>query len=149
MLGKSVQDLDEVKKLAERGTQEAAMEAIRKIRAGIAAINYLNHQNPPNVNGRLTAIVNNIGAQFRASQDAHNAAFPNDPTTVGDFWFEWIRALYPTAITRTRTWAAESIRLLRETWINSADAGAQEILDFLTTYESDLEYLEIDTSSMQ
>jgi hypothetical protein len=85
MLGNSVQDLDEVKKLAESGTQEDAMEVIVKIRAGIAAIKYQNHQNPPSVNGRLTAIVNNIGAQFRASQDAHNTAFSNDPTTVGDF----------------------------------------------------------------
>jgi hypothetical protein len=149
MLGSSVQDLDDVKKLAESGTQADAMAVIVKIRAGIAAIKYLNHQNPPNVNGRLTAIVNNVGAQFRASQNAHNAAFSNDPTTIGDFWFEWIRALYPAAITHTRTWATEAIRLLRETWDNSADAGAQEILDFLTAYEGDLESLEIDTSSMQ
>ncbi|CAN9362086.1 unnamed protein product [Alternaria alternata] len=81
MLGSSVQDLDDVKKLAESGTQADAMAVIVKIRAGIAAIKYINHQNPPNVNGRLTAIVNNVGAQFRASQNAHNAAFPNDPTT--------------------------------------------------------------------
>ena len=40
------------------------------------------------------------------------------------------------------------MRLLREKWEDSSDAGDEEILGFLEAYELDLAALEIDTSSM-
>ena len=94
-------------------------------------IKYLNKQNQPNVNNRLTAIVNNIDDQFRASQAAHNAAYPKDKTTIAHFWSEWIKALYPWAIYRVKTVATAAIDLLRRKWENSSDLGAQNIISFI------------------
>lgn len=148
MLGDDFIDNGDMKKWAASGTAGDAMKVIRKVRAAIAMIKYLNNQIQPNVNGRLTAIVNNIGDQFRASQTAYNAAYPNDKTTVADFWSEWIKALYPWAIYRVKTVATPALNLLRETWENSSDPGAQNIMSLVESYESDLLALEIKTSAM-
>ncbi|KAH6642460.1 hypothetical protein C7974DRAFT_372393 [Boeremia exigua] len=130
------------------GTQADAMKAIRKIRAALAMLKYLNNQNQPNVNGRLTARINNIGDRFRALQAAHNAAYPDDQTTIAEFWSEWVKALYTWAIYRVNTVATAAIDLLRETMENSSDPGAQNIMSFMEAYELDLKRLEINTSSM-
>lgn len=125
------------------------MRVVRKLRQAISAIKYLNHQTLPNVNGRLNAIVNNIGDQFRASQAAHNTAYPKDKTTIADFWSEWIKAFYVWAVSHVKTQGTESIRLVRQTWETSPNAGAAEILEFLSSFESDLKILTVDTSKMK
>lgn len=85
MLGNKITGPFDLKKRAASRTQDDAMRVVRKLRQAISAIKYLNHQILLNVNGRLTAIVNNISDQFRASQAAHNAAYPMDKTTIANF----------------------------------------------------------------
>lgn len=115
MLGQDVLSDKRLNDCVESGTQKDAMEVIGKIRAAIAAIKYSNHGQHPDFNGRLTVIVNNIGDQLRASQDAYNKAFSDDQTTIADFWSEWIRALYPWATQHIRTWGNKAIGRMRET----------------------------------
>jgi hypothetical protein len=46
-----------------------------------------------------------------------------------------------------KNYAREAIDALRETWTNNAGAGAQEVLDALTSLDIKLKTLTIDTPS--
>lgn len=45
---------------------------LMKLRAAIANIYYLNRQTTPNVNGRLTTVVNNVGVQWEYAEQRWN-----------------------------------------------------------------------------
>jgi chitinase len=118
-----------------------------KIRAAIATIRYLSHTGTPDVNARLTGVINNVGAQWRHAQEIWNAGHPNDPTTVGDFWTEWVKDFFDVwLIKHVRKWAQGAIDILREAWNSSADPGAQGVLDALNSLNKELKTLKIDTS---
>tara|TARA_R110002003_G_scaffold86_1_gene7088 strand:+ start:2217 stop:2651 length:435 start_codon:yes stop_codon:yes gene_type:complete len=132
----------------ESGKFEDAQYTLGKIRATIATIRYLSYTSKPDVNGFLTTIVNNVGAQWKLSQSVYNAAHPDDKTTIGDFWSEWVKDFYSKfLITKARDFCREAIDALRETWTDSENAGAQGILDALTSLDTQLKTLKIDTSS--
>ncbi|KAJ4374391.1 hypothetical protein N0V83_003132 [Neocucurbitaria cava] len=140
-------ELRNLKTRTESGKFDDAQYILGQVRGTIGAIRYLSHTGTPEVNGFLTAIINNVGAQWRLSQQVHNANHPNDRTAIGDFWSEWVKDFYANfVIGNARNWAREAIDGLREAWTNSADPGAQQILDALTSLDTQLETLTIDTS---
>jgi hypothetical protein len=148
MLGQDFVAGGDLKKWAASGTQEDAIKVIKKIQAAVAMIKNLNNQDQLNVDGRLSAIVDNINDQIRALQAAHNATYLDDQTTIAEFRSELMKAFYPWAIHRVDTVTTAAIDLLRETWENSLDPGAQNIISFVEAYESVTEALEINTLSM-
>lgn len=131
----------------DSGTLDDAEYILGKIRGTIAAIRYLGHTATPNVNSYLTSIINNVGAQWRLSQRLHNVNHPNDQTKIGDFWTEWVKDFYVTFIIgNAKRWAQAAIDGLKEAWESSTDANAQEVLDALTSLDTQLKTVTIDTS---
>ncbi|KAH6613024.1 hypothetical protein C7974DRAFT_75046 [Boeremia exigua] len=78
------------------GSVDDAAEVLGAIRGTIAAMIYLNRQNTPNVKGNLAHVANNIRAQWLHSQTLYNAANPNAPTSVAQFWSKWIKDIFGT-----------------------------------------------------
>lgn len=129
------------------GTLADAQYILGRIRATIASIRYLGYKGTPKVNSFLTTIINDVGAQWRLSQRIHNVNHPDDQTAISDFWSEWVKDFFINFVTKNaKDFCREAIDLVRETWTNSADAGAQEILDALISLESQMGEMTIDTS---
>jgi chitinase len=78
---------DKVEKVG--GTTDPT-EVLLHLRASIGMIHYLNYRGIPDVNQRLTNVVNDICAQWNHAQTMWNAApaMASRQTTVGDFWSE-------------------------------------------------------------
>ncbi|KAI4621511.1 hypothetical protein J4E80_003881 [Alternaria sp. BMP 0032] len=125
-----------------------AQKILRRIKAAIATIRYLNYEGDPNVNYRLTQIVNNAGAQWRHSQQIHNANNPNDLTTIGDYWSEWIIDFFEKLVSHTKNWCMDTITKLRKHWGVRTGAEAQQILDALSSLQAALPTLYIKTDHM-
>lgn len=125
-----------------------AQKILRRIKAAIATIRYLNYGGDPNVNYRLTQIVNNAGAQWRHSQQIHNANNPNDLTTIGDYWSEWIIDFFEKLVSHTKNWCMVTITKLRNHWGVRTGAEAQQILDALSSLQAALPTLYIETGLM-
>lgn len=100
MLGKNVVASDRLTLITQSGNLGDAVYILEKIRSAIAAVRYLNIQTTPNVNSHLTSIVNNVGAQWRHSQQVYNMNHPDDPTSIGDFWTEWVKDFYDVFVVR-------------------------------------------------
>jgi chitinase len=147
MRGNRPMSVKNLQKRATSGKLEDAQYILGKIRATIGSVRYLSHTGTPDVAGYLTSIINNAGAQWRHSQQVYNANHPNDQTAIGDFWSEWVKDFYTNFVLRNaRAFAREAIDALRETWTNSADAGAQAVIDALTSLDTQLKTMAIDTS---
>lgn len=132
-------------------TFEDAEQVLAAIRGTIATLLYLNRLAVPNVNGNLAAIANGIHAQFAHSQTLWNAAHPNEPTTIADFWSEWIKDLYGDwFVKKYRNWCEGAIRELRQWWAFRTDDESQTVLDALSSLETYLERLPewIDTTQI-
>jgi hypothetical protein len=150
MQGLNVIDPKKLQKKADSGIAAEANEILVKIRAAIAAIRYLSHTANPDVNDRLAGVINNVGAQWRHAQDIWNALHPNDTTTIGDFWFKWVKDFFDNwLIKHTRKWAQGAIDTLNEAWESSSDPAAQGIIDALTNLNKELKTLKIDNTKLK
>jgi hypothetical protein len=132
-------------------TLDGAREVLNAIRGTIAVLLYMNRLAVPNVNGNLAAIANAVHAQLAHSQTLYNAAHPNEPTTIADFWSEWIKDRYGDwFVTKYRTWCEGAIRELRQMWGVRTDDESQTVLDILTSLETYLNRLPewIDTTQI-
>ncbi|KAH5292828.1 hypothetical protein HBI11_188100 [Parastagonospora nodorum] len=138
-------------KSAKSGTHDGAQEVLDAIRGTIAVLLYLNRLAVPNVNGNLAAIANNIHAQWAHSQAIYNAAHPNEPTTIAEFWSEWTKDAYGNwFVTKYRTWCERTINTMRQYWATRTGDEAQSILDALNSLETYLNRLPewIDTTQI-
>lgn len=117
-----------------------------RLRASIGLINYLNHQGTPNVNARLTNIVNNAGAQWQHGQATYNAANPNNQVAIGDFWSEWAEDFFAWLILHTRNFVQYGIDQMRRYWGVGTNEITNEVLEILRNLEDQLNRLSIDTS---
>jgi chitinase len=121
-----------------------------RIRASIAMIHCLNSRATPDINTRLTNVINNIGAQWDHRQAMWNRdpAMVNRQTTIGDFWSEWVQDYYPWLIRHTTTWAQNTINILRGFAAPRTGNDARIVLEVLANLEGQLVGLTIDTSRM-
>lgn len=101
----------------------------------------LYYQGIPNIDQRLTNIVNDIGDQWNHGQAVWNAA-------KGDFWSEWVQGYYPWAILRTTTWTQIITDTMRQYWGVSTNYRSRTVLEILSSLESQLTGLSIDTTRM-
>ncbi|KAH4924798.1 hypothetical protein HBI70_096700 [Parastagonospora nodorum] len=147
MLGNRPMSVANLAKRTRSGTLADAEYTLDLIRGTIGSIRYLSYTDRPSVSSFLTTIINNAGAQWRLSQQVHNMNHPNDQTAIGDFWSEWVKDFYINfLLENARNFAREAIDALRETWTNSADFRAQEVLDALTNLDTEVQALSIDSS---
>jgi chitinase len=123
---------------------------LTEMRASIGLIRYLNHRGVPDINSRLTNIVNDMGDQWNHGQAVWNAmpANTNAQTTIGDFWSEWVQDFFPWLIVHTIDFVQNAITEMRNYWAVSTDDRAQAVLDVLASLEAQLTGLTIDTSRM-
>jgi hypothetical protein len=118
----------ELLKSARSGTQDGAQKVLDTIRGTIAILLYLNRLAVPNVNRNLAAIANNVHAQWAHSQTTYNAAHPNKPTTIAEYWSEWTKdANGNWFVTKYRTWRERTINTMRQYWANSTGEEAHSI----------------------
>jgi hypothetical protein len=73
---------------------------------------------------------------------------PQNPTTVGDFWSEWLQDYYPWVILQTTGWIQRTIDTMRRYWGVSTDERTSTVLKILGSLELQLTGLSIDTSRM-
>jgi hypothetical protein len=71
-------------------TLDDTVDLLLKIKACVGMFRYLDYTGAPNVNRRLTDVVNNVGDQWNHGQAVWNAANPNNQVFIGDFWSEWV-----------------------------------------------------------
>lgn len=121
------------------------------LRASISFINYLNFQATPNVNTRLTNIVNNAGAQWRHAQDVYNGInIGSLPVTVEPFWSEWVQDFFGVfLIDHTRSFVQWGIDEMRKYWAVRTGEDADLILGQLDSLEAQLANLAIKTDGMK
>lgn len=101
---------------------------------------------PPNVNRRLTNVINDMGAQW--NRDRANVNNPARQVTVGGFWSEWAKDYYPWLISHTTTWAENTIRAMSEFWGPRTGEQARVVLENLRNLEAQLVGLTLDTSGI-
>jgi chitinase len=137
-------------KVRRVGSTSNPTEVLLTLRASIGMIHYLNHRGIPDVNQRLTNVVNDIGAQWNHGQTMWNAdpAMASRQTTVGDFWSEWIKDYYVWLVRYTSAWAQDTIWTMRGIWAARTDESAATVLELLANLEAQLIGLTIDTSRM-
>jgi chitinase len=137
-------------KVEKVGATADPTEVLLHLRASIGMIYYLNYRGIPDVNQRLTNVVNDIGAQWNHAQTMWNAApaMASRQTTVGDFWSEWIQSYYVWLIFYTSAWAHDTIWTMRGIWAPRTDELAPTVLELLANLEAQLAGLTIDTSRM-
>jgi len=119
---------------------------LTRLRAAIGLIRYLNYQGTPNVNQRLTNIINNAGEQWRLGQDQWNAANPGGPRVlIGDFWEEWTVDFFQWLISHTRDFVTEGIKQMTRYLGVATNDNAPQVLEILRVFSDELTGLEIDT----
>jgi chitinase len=125
-------------------------KVLANLRASIGMIHYLNYRGIPDVNQRLTNVVNNVGAQWNHGQAMWNAdpANASRQTTVGDFWSEWIQDYYVWLIRHTSAWAQDTIWTMRGIWAARTGDDARTVLERIANLEAQLVGLAIDTTRM-
>lgn len=141
---------ENVEKYSKSFTVEDTMKILLHLRASIGLIHYLNHRGTPDVNQRLTNVVNDMGDQWNHAQAVWNVnpANGNDQTTVGDYWSEWLQDKFPYVVLRMTVWAQSTITTMRGYWGPSTDGRSRTVLEILNSLESQLAGLTIDTSRM-
>lgn len=148
MQGNNPMARDRLRRLAA-GT-DRPRQVMVMLRASVAFINYMNYQNVPDVNGRLTTIVNNAGAQWRHAQDAYNRLNPGQlPVTVQPFWSEWVQDFFGVfLIDHTRDFVQFGIDEMRKNWAVRTGPVARQIIGQLRSLEEQLGNLAINTANM-
>jgi chitinase len=83
---------DKVRLYAEGFDLAQRSQVLVALRASIGMLGYLNYQGTPDINQRVTNVINDMGAQWDHGQAMWNAQTANQnrnrQTTVGDFWSE-------------------------------------------------------------
>ena len=120
---------------------------LKKLKAAISVINYLNFQGVPNANGRLTTIINDIGTQWGHGQATYNQANPGDQVTILEFWREWNRDFFGQLIRHTKTFCQDLINEMRKYWGVTTGNNARHVLEDLRSMEAELENLTIDMTN--
>lgn len=75
---------------------------LEKLRASIAVLVYLNYKGTPNVNQRLTNIINDISVRWQYGQDSWDAEYPNSPVQIAEYWREWAPDYFTTVTAHTK-----------------------------------------------
>lgn len=148
MQGNDARSRDKIRSAAKDATRSG--DVMPFLRDSIAFINYMNHQGVPDVNGRLTTIVNNVGAQWRHAQDVYNGLNPGLlPTTINLFWSEWVQDFFGVYIIgHTREFVQFGIDEMRRNWGVRTGALALQINEELRSLEDQLANLSINTANM-
>ena len=141
-------NLAKLKKAAASGNMLQVLKILGKLKASIGTIRYMNHRGIPDVNERLTNIVNTMGEQWNHAQTQYNAAYPNEQVYIGDYWSEWVQDFYPWLVSHTQNFVREGISLTRQYWGVSTNELAPAVLEILNNLQSQLDSLTIDTSRM-
>ncbi|CAN9123838.1 unnamed protein product [Alternaria alternata] len=105
-----------IRRKAASFTLNDTVNLLVTMRACVGMLRYLDHTGTPNVNRRLTDVVNNVGAQWNHGQAVWNAANPNNRVFVGDFWSEWVQDYYPAIILHVETYVQYAIDQMRQYW---------------------------------
>jgi hypothetical protein len=124
------------------------VELLTTLRACVGLIKYLDYTGTPNVNQRLSNIVNDMKDQWNHGQAAWNAAHPNDPVFIGDFWSEWLQDYYPWVILFVTEYVQIGIDDMRRYWGVSTDDRAPAVLNVMASPKSQLGGLTINTANM-
>ncbi|CAN9352610.1 unnamed protein product [Alternaria alternata] len=148
MRGKHPISKKNIRRKAASFTLNDTINLLVTMRACVGMLRYLDHTGTPNVNRRLTDVVNNVGAQWNHGQAVWNAANPNNRVFVGDFWSEWVQDYYPAIILHVETYVQYAIDQMRQYWGVSTDARAPAVLNILASLESQLGTLTINTAGM-
>jgi len=114
----------------------------------VGMLSYLDYTGTPNVNRRLTDVVNNVGDQWNHGQAVWNAAKPNNRDFIGDFWSKWVQEYYPTVILHVETYVHYAIDQMRQYWEVITEARAPTVLNILASLESQLGTFTINTAGM-
>lgn len=118
------------------------------LRASIGVIRYLNYQDTPNVNQRLTNVLNAVGKQWQYGQDTWNAKNPTKPVAIADFWREWTEDFFTWLIIHTQNFVESGITQMRRYWGVSTSDAAPQVLEILRSMEDELKNLDIDTRGL-
>jgi chitinase len=143
---------DKVRLYAEGFDLAQRSQVLVALRASIGMLGYLNYRGTPDINQRVTNVINDMSAQWDHGQAMWNAQTANQnqnrQTTVGDFWSEWVQDHYPWLIRHTTTWAQNPINTMRLYWDPRSGDEARIVMENLTSLEAQLVGLTIDTSRM-
>lgn len=120
-----------------------------RLRACIGVIRYLNHQGVPNVNGRLTVVINDVGQQWTHGSDTWNANNPHDRVNVGAFWREWAPDFFAWLVVHTTTFVRRGTTEMRNYWGPTTTPLTNQVLEILRDLEAQLNGLQIDTSNFR
>ncbi|KAM0302887.1 hypothetical protein ACHAPM_003672 [Fusarium culmorum] len=138
---------DRWKKLCQDFNNASSREKILgRMRNSLSNTHYLNRRVAPDVNTRLTNIVNDVETQLRHAQNLWNANHPNDQTRIADFWREWAIDQFDHLVAHTRTWAGDLIAEMRRWWGVSTHSQAADVLEVLNTLEAELATIHVDTT---
>ncbi|KAM0339644.1 hypothetical protein ACHAPU_010825 [Fusarium lateritium] len=91
-------------------------KVLNRIRNAISVFRYLNRRTAPDVNTRLTNIVNDVETQLRHAQNVYNRDHPDDQTRIADYWREWALDQFEHLTTHTQSWAGDLIKAMRMSW---------------------------------
>ncbi|KAM0397796.1 hypothetical protein ACHAQC_003457 [Fusarium culmorum] len=138
---------DRWKKLCQDFNNVSSREKILgRMRNSLSNTHYLNRRVAPDVNTRLTNIVNDVETQLRHAQNLWNANHPNDQTRIVDFWREWAIDQFDHLVAHTRTWAGDLIAEMRRWWGVSTHSQAVDVLEVLNTLEAELATIHVDAT---
>ena len=139
---------DNVRLKAASFSLDGTVDLLTTLRACLGMLRYLDSTGTPNVNQRLTDVVNNVGDQWNHGQAVWNAANPNNQVFIGDFWSEWVQDYYPHIIMYVEEYVQFAIDEMRHYWGVSTDARASAVLNVLGSLESQLGTFTINTAGM-
>lgn len=147
MMGFNATDFTKLEKLAKDIPYPE--QALLRMRASTGVIHYLDYRGTPNVNRKLTNIINDVGEQWRHGEKTWNANNPNSPVNIAAFWHEWTVDFFMWLTSRTRQFNADGIALMRKYWaVSTAETGPQ-VLEILASMERGLANLAIDTTGFK
>jgi hypothetical protein len=95
-------------------TLNDTVDLLLTLRASLGMLRYIDSTGTPNVNQRLSDVVNNVGDQWNHGQAVWNAAHPNNQVFMGDFWSEWVQDYYPYIITYVEEYVQFGIDEMRK-----------------------------------
>ena len=115
---------------------------LKKLRACISVITYLNRDASPPANRRLANIINNIGTQLQHAQEEWNQGLPaGQQIRLVEFWREWSHDFFDEFLpNHTRDFCLELIAAMRDEWQNHSGQRARQVLDTLRTFEQTLQH---------
>lgn len=122
------------------------MAMLQRLRATLGTVHYLDLRSTPNVNSKLTTVVNNLGKQWQYGQDSYNNINLTAPTNVADFWKEWRDDLFEDLVAWTKEFVEFGIKEMRKYWSVTTGETARQVLEILRGMENDVNALSIDTS---